>query len=593
MIEEKTAVLDGAENILKFMLDRLEATQEKLDGCYDYLGPSRAITIEPVRQACLRLGERGVRVRYLTDIRKENLSYCKEILQIKHLQMRHINRVKGNFAIEDGEGAYLVAHAIEKEAEPVKHAVYSTIKGLVEAQQYLFDSLWNRAIPAEYRIRELEEGVIPDVIETLRDPYEIQRLAFKLIKSAKDEILIMFAASGSFLRQQKMGSMDLLLGAALLRKVRVKILTSINQDIKDWHEKTGHIEEIEIRNIEPLIQTRMTILVVDKKFSLVAELKDDSKETSYEAMGLASYSTSKLTVLGYASIFEALWKKSERYEKVARLYDEARIRNIAQREFITVVAHELRNPLQPIISLSEVLRSRASSRRRANDTTEEDEMLDVIARNAKRLRLLTEDILDVTRIETKTLKLNKERFNLKDVINAVVQEYQNEIRIHNVYVSGKGIELLSLYDDTTESDNNSNNLMIVADQNRIYQVICNLVNNAITFTNEGTVSITATTSNKGGSRADVTVSVKDSGTGVDPEILPQLFAKFASKSNEGTGLGLFICRNIVEAHGGKIWAKNNADGIGATLTFTLPVRNVLSLVDEVQEYIQEKKVGLN
>jgi signal transduction histidine kinase len=228
-----------------------------------------------------------------------------------------------------------------------------------------------------------------------------------------------------------------------------------------------------------------------------------------------------------------------------------------------------------------------------NDTTEEDEMLDVIARNAKRLRLLTEDILDVTRIETKTLKLNKERFNLKDVINAVVQEYQNEIRIHNVYVSGKGIELLSLYDDTTESDNNSNNLMIVADQNRIYQVICNLVNNAITFTNEGTVSITATMSNKGGSRADVTVSIKDSGTGVDPEILPQLFTKFATKSNEGTGLGLFICRNIVEAHGGKIWAKNNADGIGATLTFTLPVRNVLSLVDDVQEYIQEKKVGLN
>ena len=152
----------------------------------------------------------------------------------------------------------------------------------------------------------------------------------------------------------------------------------------------------------------MTILVVDKKFSLVAELKDDSKETSYEAMGLASYSTSKLTVLGYASIFEALWEKSERYEQVTRLYDEARIRNIAQREFITVVAHELRNPLQPIISLSEVLRSRASSRRRANDTTEEDEMLDAIARNAKRLQLLTEDILDVTRIETKTLKLNKD-----------------------------------------------------------------------------------------------------------------------------------------------------------------------------------------
>ena len=184
----------------------------------------------------------------------------------------------------------------------------------------------------------------------------------------------------------------------------------------------------------------MTILVVDKKFSLVTELKDDSKETSYESMGLASYSTSKITVSGYASIFEALWKESELYEEVTKLYDEARIHNISQREFITVVAHELRNPLQPIISLCEALRSRESSSRRTNDTTKEDEMLDVIARNAKRLRLLTEDILDITRIETKTLKINKEDFNLKDVIKAVVQDYQNEIRI-----SVRVVKTLSYY----------------------------------------------------------------------------------------------------------------------------------------------------
>jgi two-component system sensor histidine kinase VicK len=588
MVEEKTDVLDDAENILKFTLDRLEATQEKLDGCYDYLGPSRVVKIEPIRQACMRLGERGVRVRYLTDIKKENLSYCKEILKIKHLEMRHMDGVKGNFAIEDGEGTYLVAHAFEKEAEPVKHAIYSTVKGIVEPQQYLFDNLWSKALPAEYRFRELEEGIIPDVVEILRDPYEIQRLTFELIKSAKDEILIMYSMSSSFLRQQKIGSMDLLLGAALLRKVRVKILTSVNEEIKDWHRKIGHIGEIEIRNIEPLLETRMTILVVDKKFSLVTEVKDDSKETSYEAVGLASYSTSKLTVSGYASIFEALWKESELHKEVTKLYEEARIRNISQREFITVVAHELRNPLQPIIGLSEALRSRESSSRRTSDTTKEDEMLDVIARNANRLRLLTEAILDITRIETKTLKLNKEDFNLKDVIKSVVQDYQNEIR-----KSGKHIELLSCYDDATELVNNNNNLKIVADQNRIFQVICNLVNNAIRFTNEGTISITATTSKNGDSGKHVTVSVKDCGTGFDPEFLPQLFTKFATKSDDGTGLGLFICRNIVEAHGGRIWAENNVDGIGATVSFTLPFRDVIALVDNLQEYIQEKNVGSN
>ena len=184
----------------------------------------------------------------------------------------------------------------------------------------------------------------------------------------------------------------------------------------------------------------MTILVVDKKFSLVTEVKDDSKETSYEAMGLACYSSSKLTVSGYASIFEALWKES-------KMYEEARIDNISQREFITVVAHELRNPLQPIITLSEALRSRESSSWRTSDTTKEDEMLDVIARNAKRIQLLTQDILDITRIETKTLKIKKEDFNLIGVIKAVVQDYQNEIR-----KSGKHIELISCYDDATELD---------------------------------------------------------------------------------------------------------------------------------------------
>ena len=198
MVEEKTDVLDGAENILKFTLDRLEATQENLDGCYDYLGPSRIVKIEAIMQACMGLGERGVRVRYLTDIRKENLSYCKEILKIKHLEMRHMDRVKGNFAIEDGDGVYLVAHAIEKEEELIKHAIYSTVKGIVEPQQYLFDILWSKGLPAEYRFRELEEGIIPDVVEILRDPYAIQRLTFELIKSARDEILIMYSMSSSF-----------------------------------------------------------------------------------------------------------------------------------------------------------------------------------------------------------------------------------------------------------------------------------------------------------------------------------------------------------------------------------------------------------
>jgi two-component system sensor histidine kinase VicK len=111
-------------------------------------------------------------------------------------------------------------------------------------------------------------------------------------------------------------------------------------------------------------------------------------------------------------------------------------------------------------------------------------------------------------------------------------------------------------------------IYVYADKTRLYQVIVNLINNAIKFTPGGTISVIATVK---GNDDEVIISIKDNGTGIDPEILPRLFTKFASKSDIGTGLGLFISKNIVEAHGGKMWAENNPDGKGAIFTFTLPL----------------------
>jgi signal transduction histidine kinase len=236
-----------------------------------------------------------------------------------------------------------------------------------------------------------------------------------------------------------------------------------------------------------------------------------------------------------------LKKSNEELKKLDRLKDE----------FISVASHELRTPIQPILGLSEVLHDKIKD-------TKQIELIDAIIRNAKRLQQLTEDILDVTKIESQSLKLNKERFNLSELISTIVEEYKNEIGKDN-----GNIKLVnSIIKDT---------VIIEADRHRISQVISNLIDNAIKFTKKGTITISIEKKDDW-----AIVSIKDTGTGIEPEIMPKLFSKFASKSYQGTGLGLFICKSIVEAHGGKIWAENNnnaADGKkgGATFSFTLSI----------------------
>jgi signal transduction histidine kinase len=222
-------------------------------------------------------------------------------------------------------------------------------------------------------------------------------------------------------------------------------------------------------------------------------------------------------------------------------------------EFISVASHELRTPIQPILSLSETLHSRIRN-------YENKEILDVIIRNAKRLQHLTEDLLDVTRIDSQTLKLKKEKFILTDLISGIIEEYKNKIGVDK-----SNIKLL--YNPIQY-----NNIIIKADRHRIAQVISNLTDNAIKFTKEGgIISINIEKENDNW----IIISVKDTGIGIDPEIMPRLFTKFTSKSLKGTGLGLFISRGIIEAHGGRIWAENNIDGIGAIFSFSLPLLDQL------------------
>ena len=196
-------------------------------------------------------------------------------------------------------------------------------------------------------------------------------------------------------------------------------------------------------------------------------------------------------------------------------------------------------------------------------------MIQGISRNALRLQRLTNDILDVTRIESQTLNLNKEQFNLKYLITGIVEDYRRQIQENKSNVR-------LLYDIKRHKKNSS--LTIDADRGRITQVLSNLLNNAIKFASEKkergqvvSVSTVADYASKNNDCGEIIVSIKDSGEGIHPDILPRLFTRFATKSFTGTGLGLYISKYIVEAHGGRIWAENNHNGEGATFRFSLPL----------------------
>jgi signal transduction histidine kinase len=197
--------------------------------------------------------------------------------------------------------------------------------------------------------------------------------------------------------------------------------------------------------------------------------------------------------------------------------------------------------------------------------------LDRVVKDAKKLSYLNEKILDVTKFESKLFKPNKEVFSLNELIVNIIKELE--------HISDNTKKIKFEYHFDTE-------YLVDADSRRIGQVISNLIDNSIKSISEqeigrGVISISiektinaiTTTRDDYDSQHIVVVSIKDTGIALDNEILPRLFTKFATKSFQGTGLGLYISKNIIEAHGGKIWAENNKDGIGATITFTLPLTN--------------------
>jgi signal transduction histidine kinase len=258
---------------------------------------------------------------------------------------------------------------------------------------------------------------------------------------------------------------------------------------------------------------------------------------------------------------EAL-KESNR--QLISVNEKLNLQSKVQKEFINITAHELRTPIAPIITLCELLYKKIKQENQiqniqSKENKKEEEFLQVILRNAYRLYHLTQDILDVSKIESQILKMNKELIQLNDIIENIVNDYKDNI-IRKRYDNDNKVRIV--YEPIEDS------IFVNVDKARIIQVISNLLGNALKFTKEGNIIISV---KKITNDQQIMVSIKDNGTGIDSEIFPKLFTKFATKSEEGTGLGLYISKSIVEAHGGKIWAENNSNGRGAIFYFTLPM----------------------
>jgi signal transduction histidine kinase len=425
--------------------------------------------------------------------------------------------------------------------------IYSNVKQIVKQQQYIFQTLWNKAIPAEQRIEEIELGKEHEFLEVCPDGIKAAQVYSQFAGLVQSEALLILPSSKALQRQYDIGILQKLVDAAAKRKAVVRIICPLDKDnakIAEWLSDTGG-PTIQLLNGDG---SDSTVFVVDGKLLFRAELKSDQAEKFSDATGYAVYSNSKPTVNSFKSFFEMLWNSRLLAEKLKEA-------DMLQREFIHIAAHELRTPIQPILGMAEMIESTLQQKKDASSIKPEE--IEMIARNARRLQKLSEDVLDIARIESNSLTLHKSLFNLKDVLTLLIEDCKKQIQM-----DCREVKILYPQPDDIE---------VYADKERIMQVLGNLLTNAFKFTKQGTITISIEQSTNDKDQL-LTVKVTDTGLGIDPALLMRLFTKFATKSEHGTGLGLYISKSIVEAHGGKIWAENNKDGRGATFTFTLPIQ---------------------
>jgi signal transduction histidine kinase len=554
-------------DIIHTYLEALHNAKTKWDYCTDVKALSVAFAIEPIKRALLNAKEtRGIMIRFVTEITRDNIPYCKEIMKIG--KVRHLDGVNGNFGISDTE--YIATSPIG--SKPImSHAIYSNVREDLQQQHYIFEILWKNAIPAEQKIREIEEGVEPIGTRILENPDEIQALFINLVKSAKEEVFLVLPTINAFYREERLGIIRLLQEAALHRNINVRILAPTNDIIEKKVRTISALDrgqKFDFRPIETAsgaTVTTVTIVVVDKKESLAIEKIDDSKDNFLEATGSATYSNSKPTVLSYLSIFESLWQQTELYMHVKEVNKQLEYANEqllaterAKEEFISMISHELKTPLVPLKGYAQMLLRPKIMGAEVNER--QKNAIDAMNRNIEKLQALVDDVMDVYKLDMGKLKFSMTDTDITRLINDTISELRP-------LTIAKKIDLKA--DIKTDGT-------VFCDPNRIEQVLSNLIKNSIDFVPHIDGKITVKVQKDDDSKTTL-FTVEDNGIGINLEKADNLFQKFyqidtgPTRKHAGTGLGLVICRGIIEAHGGNIWLDKTYTN-GATIKFTLPQR---------------------
>ena len=552
-----TKIIESPEDIISRARHVIE-TSNHLSVCSDFGGLKMIETIasDSIKKT-LEKSQNGEHkgVRWIGTIDKEDMDLVQRFLAFG-MEIKHIIYTPLNFSVTDKEFNFTVSNMTDGSVAP--NLLVSNELPYIKQFNSLFEKLWSQGVKAADRILEIEKGVEPDFFEVINDKNKAAELLLSLSKLAKEEVLFLLPSDKALIRMKRLGVLDALQKASL-QGVNVRVICPVTDVSAEIIERLRVESQIKLAKGN---ESESGIMIIDSSRFISAELVNPTSETFSEAIGIALYSNSKRSTSMLRSFFNSLWNQAE-------LYKRLELQEKMEKEFINMAAHEIRTPVQPLLGMTDILMSQFEEEQEEEQQQERGkknkkeiavtkEEIEMIARNAKRLERLTSDILEASRIESNTLKLNEKLIDLNENIRIVVNDEKSAIP--------RGMELKIIFEQRESTP-----LFVKGDKSRLFEVLTNLIGNAIKFTDSGgTITVTV---EKSAAKNEALVSIKDTGNGIDREILPRLFTKFASKSDKGTGLGLYLSKGIIEAHGGRIWAENNTEGKGATFRFTLPLRN--------------------
>ena len=359
---EITEVLSGQEYVMSTIFQFLSQAN-KIDSCGDYKAPSLIFEVKEYKKLLSDIKAKGIQLRYITDITKDNIHYCKELLKFAK-EIRHLAGMRANFSVSETE--YVASASIQEQQDgnqqqqkqekqqPIPQFIYSNAKDLVEQQKYVFESFWNKAIQSDQRFREIEEGQEAEVFEVLTNSERLSQVLIDLARSAEKEVLLHLPNDKSMIRLERLGVIDDIIKCSQ-KGAEVRILSPLSKEnshiVKKISENASTIAILNGNNCP------YGMYIVDGERFLRAELKEPKAENLSEAIGRAVYSNSKSSVESFKSIFELLWNERTLNEELKRA-------DKMQKEFINVASHELRTPTQAILSYSELLQKHPEEKRK-------------------------------------------------------------------------------------------------------------------------------------------------------------------------------------------------------------------------------------